>query len=194
LIRDRAGNLYGTTFYGGRGCGLGCGVVFKLSTTGKLTLLHTFTGTPDGQGPHAGLIRDATGNLYGSTSFGGTHGWGTVFKLDKTGKETVLYSFTGGADGGRTRGSGLIRDPAGNLYGATFSGGSGSCPDRGYGAGCGVVFKVSKTGKEIVLHQFTGADGAQPRATLLRDAAGNLYGTTLYGGANGRGEVFKIAP
>jgi uncharacterized repeat protein (TIGR03803 family) len=194
LVLDGAGNLYGTTFYGGKGCGLGCGVVFKLTKAGKFTLLHTFTGTPDGQGPHAGLVRDAAGNLYGTTSNGGAHGWGTVFKLDKAGKETILYSFTGGADGGRTRGSGLIRDQAGNLYGTTFSGGGGSCPDHGYGAGCGVVFRVSKSGKETVLHQFTGADGAQPTAGLLRDAAGNLYGTTSRGGANSSGEVFKIAP
>jgi uncharacterized repeat protein (TIGR03803 family) len=194
LILDGAGNLYGTTFYGGRGCGVGCGEVFKLSKTDKLTLLHSFTGTPDGQGPHAGVIRDAAGTLYGTTSFGGAHGWGTVFKLDKTGTETVLHSFTGGADGGRTRGSGLVRDAAGNLYGTTFSGGSGSCQGSSYGAGCGVVFKVNKAGKETVLHRFTGTDGAQPRAGLLRDAAGNLYGTTSKGGANGSGEVFKIAP
>jgi uncharacterized repeat protein (TIGR03803 family) len=194
LILDAAGNLYGTTFYGGRGCAAGCGVVFRLNKAGKLTLLHTFTGTPDGQGPHGGLLRDAAGNLYGATSNGGAHSWGTVFKLDRTGKETILYSFTGGTDGGRTRGSGLVRDPAGNLYGMTFSGGSGSCPDHGYGAGCGVVFKLDKAGKETVLHQFTGADGSQPRASLLRDSAGNLYGATSHGGANGQGEVFKIAP
>jgi uncharacterized repeat protein (TIGR03803 family) len=192
LILDGAGNLYGTTFYGGKGCALGCGVVFKLNKAGKFTLLHTFSGTPDGDGPHAGLLRDAAGNLYGTTSNGGAHGWGTVFKLDKTSKETILYSFTGGADGGRTRGSGLVRDPAGNLYGTTFSGGGGTC--QGYGAGCGVVFMVSKSGKETVLHEFTGADGAQPRAGLLRDKAGNLYGTTTKGGANDSGVVFKIAP
>jgi uncharacterized repeat protein (TIGR03803 family) len=193
LILDGAGNLYGTTFYGGTGCGIGCGVVFKLNKAGKLTLLHTFTGTPDGQDPHAGLLRDPAGNLYGTTSNGGAHGWGTVFKLDKTGKETILYSFTGGVDGGRTRGSGLVWDPAGNFYGTTYSGGIGSCHDN-YGAGCGVVFRVSKTGKETVLHRFTGADGAQPMASLLRDAAGNLYGTTSKGGASDAGVVFKITP
>jgi uncharacterized repeat protein (TIGR03803 family) len=190
LILDGAGNRYGTTFFGGGG---EFGGVFKLNKTGKLTLLHTFTGTPDGQQPHGGVIRDAAGNLYGTTSFGGAHGWGTVFKLDNTGKETVLYSFTEGADGGRTRGGSLVRDPAGNLYGTTFSGGSGSCQAVFYGAGCGVVFKLNQAGKETVLHSFTGADGAQPRAGLLRDKAGNLYGTTTKGGASGNGVVFKIA-
>jgi uncharacterized repeat protein (TIGR03803 family) len=195
LILDGAGNLYGTTFLGGRGGLDGGGVVFRMATNhaGKETVLYSFTGTPDGQNPHAGVIRDAAGNLYGTTTNGGTRQWGTVFSLDKTGQERVLYSFTGGARGGRTRGSGLVRDPAGNLYGTTFSGGTGSCADTGYGPGCGVVFKVTQAGGESVLHEFTGADGAQPRASLLRDAAGNLYGTTTKGGAYGFGEVFKIA-
>jgi uncharacterized repeat protein (TIGR03803 family) len=191
LILDGIGNLYGTTFYGG---GREFGVAFKLNKSGKLTLLHTFTGTPDGQQPHGGVIRDAAGNLYGTTSVGGANGWGTVFKVDKTGRETVLYSFTGGAGGGRTRGGSLVRDSVGSLYGTTFSGGGGSCQAGGYGAGCGVVFKLEKTGTEIGLHSFTGSDGAQPRAGLLRDAAGNLYGTTTEGGANGKGVVFKIVP
>jgi uncharacterized repeat protein (TIGR03803 family) len=192
LILDGVGNLYATTFFGGGG---GFGTAFKLNKSGKFTLLHTFTGTPDGQQPHGGVIRDAAGNLYGTTSFGGANGWGTVFKLDKTGKEAVLYSFTGGADGGRTRGGSLVRDSAGSLYGATFSGGGGSCQATFYGAGCGVIFKLDKTGAETGLHSFTGPDGAQPRAGLLRDTkTANLYGTTSKGGAYGFGEVFKIAP
>jgi uncharacterized repeat protein (TIGR03803 family) len=194
LILDGVGNLYGTTFLGGRGCPDGCGVVYRMNKTGNETVLYRFAGPLDGQDPHAGVIRDAAGNLYGTTTNGGAHGWGAVFKLDTTGKETVLHSFTGGSDGGRSRGSGVVRDAAGNLYGTTFSGGTGSCPDRGYGVGCGVVFKVNKAGRESVLHQFTGTDGANPRAGLLRDAAGSLYGTTPNGGVYGFGEVFKIAP
>src|ERR1700733_3137253 len=126
LIRDAAGNLYGTTAIGGAS---NQGVVFKLDKTHMETVLYSFTGGADGAIPVAGLIRDAAGNLYGTTAAGGTSGYGVVFKLDTTGKETVLYSFTGGADGaaGGVEGSffsaGLIQDPAGNLLGTANGGG-----------------------------------------------------------------------
>ena len=134
--------------------------------------------------PHAGLIRDATGNLYGTTVGGGSHGYGTVFKVDPTGKETVLHSFTGTSDGGNPYAS-LIRDANGNLYGTTVAGGS-----HGYGT----VFKVSKTGKEVVLHSFNGADGKYPYASLVADKNGKFYGTTSKGGASDDGVVFKLTP
>jgi uncharacterized repeat protein (TIGR03803 family) len=191
LVRDPAGNLYGTTYYGGssNNCSQGCGTVFKLDTTGAETVLHSFTGAPDGNWPLARLIRDAAGNLYGTTHQGGASEWGTVFKLDATGAETVLYSFTGGADGGEPDAE-LILDAAGNLYGTTRYGGGGGCP-----AGCGTVFKLDTTGTETVLHSFQGnPEGGSPVAGLIRDAAGNLYGTTLYGGAVGKGTVFKLDP
>jgi uncharacterized repeat protein (TIGR03803 family) len=143
LIRDPAGNLYGTTFYGGdRHCGLyrnGCGVVFEVNKDGKETVLHTFTGT-DGDVP-VGLIRDETGNFFGVTySGGGLCGGGVVFKLDAVGKETVLYNFTVGSDGMDPEG-GVILDESGNLYGTAVFGGDSSC---GYqGGGCGVVFKLT---------------------------------------------------
>ena len=190
LVRDSAGNLFGTTYYGGssNNCYQGCGTVFKLATTGVETVLHSFTGDPDGNWPWAGLIRDATGNLYGTThQGGGASAWGTVFKLDTTGAETVLYSFKGDPDGGEPD-AGLILDAAGNLYGTTHYGGGGGCQD-----GCGTVFKLDTTGTETVLHSFQGnPDGGSPVAGLIRDAAGNLYGTTLYGGAVGKGTVFKL--
>jgi len=179
VIRDAAGNLYGTTFGGGA---FGNGTVFKVETTGKETVVYSFTGGGDGAGPQAGLTRDNAGTLYGTTWAGGTSGYGTVFKVNKTGKETVLYSFTGnGNDGARPYG-GVIRDAAGNLYGTTFRGGA---------SGLGTVFKVAKR-KETVLHSFTGADGENPYASVIRDAAGNLYGTTSGGGAFGYGAVFKV--
>jgi uncharacterized repeat protein (TIGR03803 family) len=190
LIRDAAGNLYGTTQYGGdTSCSVvGCGVVFKLDTNGNQTVLHSFTGSPDGAYPSAGLIRDAAGNLYGTTQYGGASGNGTVFKLDTSGKETVLYSFAGLPDG-TTPLAGLLRDEAGNLYGTTQQGGDSSCNV----VGCGVVFKLDTSGIETLLHRFTGgADGANPHGNLTRDAAGNLYGTTQYGGASGNGTVFKL--
>ncbi len=125
LIADSSGNLYGTTVDGGAsGCfgvgGVGCGVVFKLSPGGTLTVLHSFTGGSDGATPVAGLIVDSSGNLYGTTPQGGvgscTRGCGVVFKLSPNGTETVLYSFTGGSDGSGPAG-GLITDSSGNLYG-----------------------------------------------------------------------------
>jgi uncharacterized repeat protein (TIGR03803 family) len=183
LIRDEEGNLYGTTLTGNAPS---LGTVFKLDTTNTETVLHGFTG-PDGANPEAGLVRDKEGNLYGTTFGGGTSGEGTVFKLDTTGMETVLYSFTGGADGANPHGS-LILDKAGNLYGTTYLGGLLNC----FGAGCGVVFKLDTTGTETVLHSFTGPDGANPDAGLVRDKEGNLYGTTSGGGPSKEGTVFKL--
>jgi uncharacterized repeat protein (TIGR03803 family) len=187
LVRDAQGNLYGTTYLGGAS---GVGTVFKLeSKTGKETVLYSFTGTGgDGANPHASLVWDAADNFYGTTYNGGAYDYGTVFRLNKAGKETVLYSFTGGSDGAYPL-AGLVRDAAGNLYGTTVLGGVG-CD----GVGCGVVFKVAKAGKETVLYSFTGYpdDGAEPWAGLVRDAAGNLYGTTFTGGASNYGTVFKV--
>jgi uncharacterized repeat protein (TIGR03803 family) len=190
VVRDAAGNLYGTTSYGGS---FNFGTVFKLDTTGKETVLYSFTGGTDGAIPLAGVIRDPAGNLYGTTEHGGDLscnsgvGCGTVFKVDTTGKETVLYSFTPGTDGIGTPFAGVIRDAAGNLYGTTADGGPFSS---------GTVFKVDTTGKETVLYTFTGGwggtDGYLPAGALVRDAAGNLYGTTQLGGNYSFGTVFKV--
>jgi uncharacterized repeat protein (TIGR03803 family) len=181
LVRDSAGNLYGTTYGGGA---YGAGAVFKLDTTGAETVLYSFTGGADGASPQAGLLRDSAGNLYGTT-YGGAYGAGVVFKLDTTGAETVLYSFTGGADGASPT-AGVVRDSADNLYGTTYKGGAYNW---------GTVFKLDTTGAETVLHSFTGgADGAYPFAGLVRDSSGNLYSTTVEGGAYGYGVVFKITP
>jgi uncharacterized repeat protein (TIGR03803 family) len=200
LLRDSAGNLYGTTFEGGNACGPGaaaCGTVFKLDAAGNETVLYKFTGGTDGGAPLGGLIQDAEGNFYGSTELGGdltgangSLGCGVVFKLDPAGKETVLYSFTGGVDGSEA-GSTLVRDAAGNLYGTTGLGGDLAC-DPPYG--CGVVFKLDSTGKETVLYSFTGqpADGWNPIAGLVRDPDGNLYGTTYRGGPENVGTVFEV--
>ena len=136
LVRDAAGNMYGTTGLGGDltcNAPSGCGVVFKIDSSGHETVLHSFQGQPsDGWDPIAGLVRDSAGNFYGTTYRGGTYGFGTVFKVDTTGKETVLYSFTGGSDGSAPY-AGLIRDSSNNLYGTTVGGGQGF----------GVVFKLT---------------------------------------------------
>ncbi len=131
-------------------------------------MLYSFTGFADGGEPEAGVIQDSAGNLYGTTTSGGTAGKGAVFKLDTAGQETVLYSFTGLADGGEPL-AGVIRDSAGNLYGTTY-GGEGTA---------GVVYKLDAAGQETVLYTFTGGiNGGSPYAGVIRDSEGNIYGTT----------------
>jgi uncharacterized repeat protein (TIGR03803 family) len=185
LLQDGVGNLYGTTFFGGHACNpLGCGVVFKLDSRGKETILHTFSGYPsDGANPAGGLISDASGNLYGTTQTGGLSNYGTVFKVNKKGGTAVLHSFDG-IDGKYPYGA-LVLDDVGNLYGTTSSGGSSSH---------GTIFKLDTARKETVLHNFRGypRDGSRPMAGLLRDAEGNLYGTTAAGGSSYYGTVFKL--
>jgi uncharacterized repeat protein (TIGR03803 family) len=178
LVRDAAGNLYGTTYYGNSG------TVFEVDKDGNHTVLYGFSGGADGGNPAAGLVRDASGNLYGTTRYGGQYDSGTVFELASADRETVLHSFGSQGDGAYSVG-GLVRDAAGNLYGTTGWGGA---------YGYGTVFKLSKAGKETVLHSFAGSDGKFPYAALVRDAKGNLYGTTYAGGASGRGTVFKLTP
>jgi uncharacterized repeat protein (TIGR03803 family) len=194
LVQDAAGNFYGTTSSGGvptKKCGY-CGTVFKLDTAGNETVLHSFGKPGDGAMPQAGLIQDASGNLYGTTQKGGAYNFGTVFKVDTTGKETVLYSFAGGADGEYPLAA-LVGDGVGNVYGTTVGGGTSTA----CGGGCGTVFKLTPTTsgywKETLLHSFGGGeDGANPTAGLIQDAAGNLYGTTEYGGSSNVGTVFKL--
>jgi uncharacterized repeat protein (TIGR03803 family) len=202
LIADRKGNLYGTTAAGGSH---NSGTVFKLTPGGKETVLYNFcmqTNCPDGSTPYAGLIMDAKGNFYGTTTLGGTNRQGVVFKLTPKGKETVLYNFCGQSqcvDGAQPWAE-VIRDKNGNLYGTTIYGGrNGNCPGN---EGCGVVFKLTPKGKETVLYTFcpqTGCDdGGAPVAGLIVDGQGNFYGTTYYGGGHGCfygcGTVFELSP
>jgi uncharacterized repeat protein (TIGR03803 family) len=189
LIRDKAGNLYGTTTAGGAS---GLGTVFKV--TGKIeTVLYSFAGGTDGADPEARLAMDATGNLYGTTAAGGRSGNGTVFKLApptiQGGKwtESVLYNFGSGTDGA-TPVAGVSFDAAGNLYGTTSAGGA-----HGYGT----VFQLTPgTGwKESILHNFqNAADGAVPYAGLISDKSGNFYGAATEGGTGGGGTVFELSP
>lgn len=196
LLRDSADNLYGT----GDGGANGFGVVFELSPTHVETILYNFQGKMAGDGsfPVGGLVQDSAGNLYGTTSAGGTYDYGTVFKLTPAGDETVLHSFAGPPDGAVPRGE-LLLDSAGNLYGTTTEGGTGCSPNYSGPPGCGIVFKVSAAGVETVLHRFKNSpDGAFPTAGLIKDAKGNLYGTTMGGGnlvsGSALGTVFRVTP
>ena len=195
LVRDSAGNLYGTTIAGGKTI---FGTVFKVDSSGKKTILYDFMGGSDGTEPHGNLVLDATGNLYGTTEYGGNlgvqcvgmQGCGVVFKVDPHGNETVLYSFTGGADGGQPL-AGLAMDSAGNLYGTTAGGGNSGCSY--WAVGCGVVFKIDPTGHETVLYRFTGGnDGGVPASPVILDSSGNIYGLTSGVGAGSAGTVFKL--
>jgi len=165
------------------------------------TSLYSFTGTPDGAEPFQSNLLLVKNTLVGTTGIGGTFNAGTVFQLASTKKETVLYSFTGGADGNQPN-SGVIQDSKGNLYGTTFWGGNTNCVlNSNYPAGCGTVYKLDSAGHFSVVYTFqAGSDGAWPQGLVI-DAAGNLYGVTYYGGdlncplfpGGGCGVVFKIS-
>jgi len=183
VIRDSSGNLYGTTYGGGSSDE---GVVFSLNTSGQETVLHNFAGGSDGYYPFTPLLRDRHGNLYGVTSLGGSNSDGTVFKIDTSGKETILHTFAGGTDGCHPS-QGLIMDNAGTLYG-TF----GLCGSN-YSGG---VFKLTPDGTLTVLHNFAGApsDGSIPHGGhLVMDKKGNLYGVTLGGGRKDQGALYKLS-
>jgi uncharacterized repeat protein (TIGR03803 family) len=196
LVSDSAHNLYGTTLSGGDTNCLppyGCGTVFKLTQAGVEAPLVIFHGTTNGQGPNAGVIHVGS-TLYGSTQFGGPANAGTVFDISPSGTQSILYNFQGGADGADAFG-GVVRDSAGNLYGTTYVGGNFNntyCSQNG----CGTVYKVDALGNHTILHTFTGPEGALPLEGLVRDSAGNLYGTASGGGTGscdiGCGVVYKI--
>jgi uncharacterized repeat protein (TIGR03803 family) len=182
LMRDSAGNLYGTTAQGGEGTNNYYGTVFKIDSSGSLRVLHSFNGA-DGKHPHSVLIMDSAGNLYGTTYLGGANGYGTAFKIDSNGAHSVLHDFGRDSDGALLF-AGLSMDNAGNLYGTTRDGGSNNK---------GTIFKIDHAGIYSVLHAFgSGGDGAHPRSRLARDSAGNWYVTSSEVGANDIGTVFKI--
>ena len=246
LIMDPTGNLYGTTFGGGKN---GNGTVFELSPSGggwakhviynlgkigrpygltmdvarnifgvansavfelslngngtwKPTVIHRFTGAPkDGSSAQGTPVLDKAGNVYGTTGTGGEENDGTVYMLTpvagrKTWKKKILYSFKGGPTDGSGPAAGIVFDSAGNIYGTTSAGGSSSACSFG----CGIVFElVALTiGKgsytEKALWNFNKRDGQWPFGSLTLDSAGNLYGTTDFGGSQGEGVVFKVTP
>jgi len=212
VVIDKKGNLIGTTVAGGSGglcAGDGCGVVYMLkhSSSGwNLIVLHSFTGMHDGGGPGSGLAIDKNGNLYGTTPTGGKlggcagQGCGVVYQLVPLGggvwKENVLHQFTGGTDGATGSLGRLHIDAAGNVYGLAEIGGDLNCNPN---SGCGTAYKLAPLAggrwKMTSLYSFKGMpDAGFPYGGLISDAAGNLFGTTYFGGANGAGTVFELSP
>ena len=192
-IQATNGSYYGTTYQGGTN---NDGTIFKITATGTSTTLHSFcsqTDCTDGENPYAGVIQATNGDLYGTTSFGGTHGEGTVFKITPSGNLTTLYDFcsqTNCTDGSSPY-AGLIQAGDGNFYGTTYGGGANRS---------GTVFKITPGGKLTTLYNFCSlggtacTDGATTYAGLVQGTDGDFYGTTVYGGANNSGTVFKLTP
>ncbi|MGA2373285.1 MAG: choice-of-anchor tandem repeat GloVer-containing protein [Candidatus Korobacteraceae bacterium] len=186
LVQANDGNFYGTTYYGGNGgCQLpGCGTVFKITSGGALTTLHSFAGA-DGAAPLAGLVQAADGNFYATTVYGGTYNDGTVFKITSGGALTTLYSFCAQTGcNGTYPSAGLVQATDGNFYGTAFYGGTYND---------GTVFKITSEGTLTTLYSLGGGAGANPWAAALVQATdGSFYGTALNGGTYGDGVVFKI--
>jgi len=165
----------------------------KAASTTQVSVIYSFAGNTDGEYTDTDLVADSAGNVYGTSVQGGTFGGGTVFEVTPSGTHTVLYSFTGGSDGGEPY-KGVTLDVAGNLYGTAVTGGTGT----GCEGGCGVVYELTNSGgiwSQSVLHNFTGGnDGSGPGSGLTLDKHGNLYGTTPTGGAKGYGVVYQLKP
>jgi uncharacterized repeat protein (TIGR03803 family) len=202
LVADAAGNLYGTTYRGGGVNNVGA--VFELSSNGAggytYREIYMFQfGVGDAENPNGQLLVDGNGNLFGTAMFGGAGGGvGAIFELSPVAgggwSEKVIYSFSAGTGDGFYPGGGLISDAAGNLYGVTQNGGTNDT---------GTVFELSPDGaggwRESVLYSFTGSrnagpDGAAPLGGLVFDKAGNLFGTTYFGGVHRDGAVFELSP
>jgi uncharacterized repeat protein (TIGR03803 family) len=204
LIQATDGSFYGTTPGGGvaGACPSGCGTIFKMTPGGTLTTLYSFcsqSGCTDGGGPSP-LVQATDGDLYGTTSYGGTStactvGCGTIFKITPTGTLTTLHSFNG--TDGSSLGTALIQATDGSLYGTTESGGASDSCSIGGLIGCGTVFKITPSGTLTTLYSFCSqsgcADGEFPAAGLVQATDGNLYGTTSFGGViSPYGTIFKI--
>lgn len=188
LIQGADGAFYGMTEQGGFN---GNGTVFSITSDGEEIPLHIFTGGPnDGGQPYGSLIQATDGNFYGMTFMGGANNVGAVFKMNLSGAQTILHSFENSATDGRYPIGSLIQGTDGNFYGMTPYGGA---------LGHGVVFMMTPSGVETILHSFTGSattpvDGSAPNGSLIQGTDGNFYGTTQQGGANNAGTVFMMTP
>jgi uncharacterized repeat protein (TIGR03803 family) len=184
IAQGRDGSLYSTTFSGGAH---GLGTVFDITPGATLTVLYDFDGTL-GELPNSGLTLATDGKFYGTTAAGGPSNAGTIFNTTPSGKVTVLYNFTGGSDGFFPSAP-PIQGTDGNFYGTTPYGGHKTCNG---GAGCGTVYKLTRSGQFTTLHQFQSKEGAVPPGPVVEGTDGNLYGTTVGGGTYNAGVVFKL--
>ena len=196
LVQGSDGNFYGTTESGGSStaCGGGCGTVFKITSSGALTTLHSFDGG-DGWNPLGALVQATDGNFYGTTYYaqlqGSEYCCGTVFKITSAGALTTLYSFNGYPSDDMLYPIGtLVQASDGNFYGTTNQGGNNS-------SDAGTVFRITPGGSVTLLYSFCSqpncADGADPMAGLVQATDGNLYGTTWGGSTSRPGTAFKIS-
>jgi uncharacterized repeat protein (TIGR03803 family) len=199
-LNEFNGNFYGTTATGGSTCSGGNGTVFELSRQHgrwKYRIIYRFLSYANGTGPQAGLTYDSSGNLYGTTAYGGNSacgsGCGTVFELShaRGGRwtEKVLHQFS--KTDGALPDAQLLWDASGNLYGITNQGANSGCPD-----GCGTIFELSRSKSSwqfSVVYKFTEAQGGGPAGNMVFDESGNLYGTTVIGGSSGDGVVFELS-
>jgi uncharacterized repeat protein (TIGR03803 family) len=187
-VRDLAGNFYGTTSYGGQ---LNKGTVYKIAPAGTESLLYSFTYTASN--PYQGLTLDKHGNLFGTTELGSPYNSGAVFKIDTESQESIVYDLSKGPGKGVGL-TGFLADRKGNLYGTLFVGGGNQTGDCSYPGGCGAFFFLDpRTGQSTLLHGFGGSDGQNPYSGVITDGHGNYYGTTMWGGANNNGTIFKIS-
>jgi len=183
VIQGSDGNFYGTTFQGGSNF---YGTIYKVTPAGVETNIHYFQGRAAGEGiqPFAALYQSTNGYFYGTTSAGGTRGYGTVFQIDSAGNFMTIYSFTNGLDGSDPY-AGVVQGSDGYFYGTTFYGGASNL---------GTLYKVSMTGDFVPLHQFgaNSNDGAYVDSGLILGSTGDFFGTTYGGGTNGDGTVFRL--
>jgi uncharacterized repeat protein (TIGR03803 family) len=188
LVQGTDGNFYGTTGAGGTG---NQGIVFKMTSSGTLTTLHSFcsqSGCSDGVGPQSPLVQGTDGNFYGTTHGGGAQDEGVVFKITPSGELTTLYSFCSQSDcsDGNEPLAGLVQGTDGNFYGTTEEGGTGTSSK-------GTIFRITPSGTFTTLHSFVGTDGSDPEAALIQSTNGVFYSTATEGGAGGDGTVFSLS-
>ncbi len=184
LVQATSGSLYGTTYLGGTN---GNGIVYQLTTNGAFNVVYSFKGSNDGANSYAGLIQGTDGNIYGTTFYDGSNGFGTVFKVTPGGAFSSIFSFSG--TNGAYPQAPLVQGTDGSFYGTTQNGGLYT---NQFGTGLGTVFRLAADGTFTSLFSFNGTNGAYPRAGLVQGADGSFYGTTTYGGTNDNGTVFRL--
>jgi uncharacterized repeat protein (TIGR03803 family) len=186
LLQATDGNLYGTTQFGGlinSSCGSGCGTIFKITSAGLLTTLHSFAYRAGGSPSLGGLVEGTDGNFYGTTKTGGSSELGTIFKITPSGAFTVLHNFAGGSDDGANPYSPPVEAGDGNFYGVTYYGGGG---------GNGTIYKITPTGTFTIINDLGFDEDRYPVGGLIQGPSGALYGTTFWGGNEGLGTAFEV--